>query len=748
MSTNATRMGDEIDRVDAVAKVMGRAQFPSDMPVANPAYAVLLTSDIALGSIQGFDLGAAERLPGVLLILTHENVQGEIRLFPAWAGKSAPTLDGPEVAHAGQIIGLVVAESYETAREAASLVRVRYAPQTPAAGLDSPGATERTVADVDPHHRDPHKGDAQAALRSAPVTIDAEYRTPSQHHNPIELLTTTCVWEGDRLTVHEPSQFVMARGYLAACLSIPLDHIRVISRYCGGGFGGKHSGTPRTVLVAIAARRLRRPVKLMVERRQAFSMNIYRAETRHRVALAADRDGHLRALIHHGWELTSRPSTYNLSGTETTARMYGWDTVETRTHIVHTDRNSPGFMRCPHETPYMFALESGMDELAHALAMDPVELRRRNDTQVDPLDGRPFSSRGLIACLDRGAQRFDWAKRQAPRSQRQGDWWVGLGMATACYPSNIGASAARVTLARDGSVKVETAFHELGNGAYTVIAQVAAARLGVPVTKVRVLLGDTDLPPATMAAASNGAASTCNAVTDACEVLRIRLATAATAVGGPLAGLAVAALRLEDGALTDGARRLELGAAVDLLGGIAEAAGSYVPDGLPPGAIERLARGIPGMRGGVKDRAQVMYGFGAQFVEVRVHARTGEIHVPRALGVFSAGRIISPRTARSQLTGGMIWGLSAALLEASEVDPGTARYINADLGEYLVPTNLDIGAVEAEFLDEDDTAVNPMSIKGIGEIGVCGMNAAVANAVFNATGKRLRTLPIRPRDLV
>lgn len=749
MGLKATRMGDDVPRLDAADKVTGRARFPSDMPIRNAAYGVLLTSDIALGKITSVDRRAALAVPGVRLILTHEDMSGIVRPEPAFAGKATKTVDDADIEHDGQIVGLLVAETLEIAREAAALVRLACVAETPSAGMESKGAQTVAVAAIDPRHEDPSKGDARTAIASARWRIAADYSTPTQHHNAIELFTTTCVWDGDHLTVHEPSQYVMPRKYLADCLGVPVDHIRVLSRYCGGGFGGKHSCSPRTLLVAAAARRLKRPVKLVAERAQGFTINTYRAETRHHIELGADAEGRFAALVHEGWELTSRPSTYNLSGTETTARMYAWPHVATKTHIVHADRNSPGFMRCPHELPYMFALESAVDELSHAMQIDPIELRRRNDTQVDPLDGRPFSSRALLRCFEQGAARFGWDRRSpTPGSVRDGDWLIGFGTASACYPSNTGSSAARIALTRDGRAKVQVAFQEIGNGAYTVIGQTAAAKLGLPADRVAVELGDTLLPPSTMASASNGTASVCNAVADACEAIRSRLASAAAGAGGFFETREPAGLRLEDGTLTDGVRAEPLQDAIDRVGGLVEASGAFVPPGIAPGAIDRLARGIPQIKGGVRDRDKVMYGFGAQFVEVRVHSITAQIKVARALGVFSAGTIISRRTAHSQLTGAMIWGIGSALFEETVVDPASARYLNKSLADYLIATNLDIDRLEADYLDEQDTDVNPLSIKGIGEIGACGMNAAVANAIFNATGKRLRHLPIRSRDLL
>ena len=746
---SSARIGEPLPRVDALAKVTGIALFPSDVPAAGAAYAVLLTSTIALGRISRIDSSAAEAVPGFLLLLSHENVAGCIKTPRAFAGLSTTTVETDQVMHDGQIIGLIAAESYESACEAAACVRIEYEQLSAAAGFDSYGVQRRLVKEVNPRHEDPRIGDADSAYAAAPVRISAEYETPIQHHNPIELLTTTCWWSGDSLIVHEPSQFVLDRSYLADCFSMPVERIRVISRYCGGGFGGKTSGTPRTALCALASRRLNRPVKLLVRREQAFTINTYRAETRQHVRLAADRDGQLLALIHEGTEVTSRPSTYSVAGTEATARMYACANIRTSVSIVHADRNTPGFMRCPAEVPYMFALESAMDELAHALRMDPIALRRRNDTGTDPVSGLPFSSRSLMRCFDEGAREFGWSERPTePGGRRLGDWRVGYGCATACYPVVLGASAARVSLDRAGAARVQLAFHEIGNGAYTVIAQAAAAALGISIDKVTVELGDTALPPSNIAAASNGTATTCNAVTNACMIIRDRLVEAAKSKPKLLACPDPVPARLVDGCLIAGDRRIPIEALVERLGDPVEAQGTYILEDAAAGAIDRLRNGIPVLGGGVHGKRHVAFSFGAHFVEVHVHMVTGQIRLARVLGVFAAGTIMNRRTATAQLTGGMIWGVGSALHEATIVDPVSARYINRTFADYLIPVNADVPSVRAILLEERDEVVNPMGIKGLGELGPSGMNAAIANAIFNATARRLRSLPILPRHLI
>lgn len=738
-------------RVDGAAKVTGRARYPSDEPVSNPAYAYLVMSSIARGRVAGLDLAAAQAVPGVLDILTYQNVGGQVK--PPLGPDQKPTtttLESDRVWHGGQIIAVVVAETYEAARDAAQRVVVRYAAEEPSATFDSPGAS--TEPKPAAGGKDPAKGDAAAAFAAAPMKIDARYSTPTQHHNPIELFTTTCVWDGPRLTVYEPSQSMWGlKAAVAKQLGLELANVRTISRYVGGAFGSKGAPTARTAWIALAARRLNRPVKLAPTRDQGFTVSTYRAETRHHLQLAAGRDGRLAALSHEGWEVTSRPSRYSVSGVETTARMYACPNISTAVNVVHADRSTPGFMRAPPDTPYMFALESGMDELAYALGMDPIELRRINDTQVDPLDGKPFSSRSLMKCFDQAAARFGWSRRDPkPGSMRDGEWLVGYGCATSCYPSNIGPAAARLSLTPNGKAKIELAAHEIGTGAYTTVAIAVADGLGLKISDVTVLLGDSDLPPVPVAGGSNNAASTTHVAAKACEELRGRIALAAVkANAGPFSGADPAALTLRGGRLVGPDGKTEpLETAVRRVGGVLEVHAENLPAGLPREAAQGLYQGRTAMSRGTGRKDVTAYAFGAHFVEVRIHRLTREIRAPRVVSAFAAGTIVNPLTAYSQFMGGAIWGLSSALHEETEIDRHAARYVNTNLADYLVPVNADVDQVEVIFVPEEDTRVNPLGVKGIGEIGIVGMNAAVANAVFHATGKRIRDLPIRIEDLL
>jgi len=710
-------IGQTVPRVDARAKVTGTAPYGDDHPVANPTYASLVTSSIALGTVKSFDDTTARTIPGLLKIFTHHDIGHRIRpgktmLKRGHMATSIAPLRSRKIHFSGQIVAVVVAETKEASRAAAQALKVEYEAVIPSATIGSPGAKlTKPGAMGDTEIK---VGNFEKAFLNAEVKIEAEYETPPQHHNPLELFQTTCAWNGDELTVWESTQSVRGSQHgLAAQLGIKPKNVRVISPFIGGAFGSRGELAQSTALIAFAAKKLGRPVKLVISRREGFTNRTFRAETKHRVRLGATREGKLQALNHEGWELTSRADPFALAGIESGTRLYACENIEAKVHNVTADRQTPGFMRAPPEIPYLFALESAIDELAYALGMDPVELRRRNDTMIDPVKGLPFSSRSLLKCYDEAAAAFGWAKRNPkPCATREGDWFIGWGCATAMYPAQIAPATCRVTLYPNEKVLVETGSHEIGTGAYTIIAQTAADQLGVPLANVKVSLGDSRLPAAALSAGSSSAASVCTVVAKACLKIRAK-AKAGTVLKKPIAVLA-----------------------------------KNNPEGAPRFLGPFLiGRGLAVIVPGHSHKKHVQYAFGAQFVEVRVHRNTGEIRVPRAVGAYAAGRIMNPRTAKSQLMGGQIWGISSALLEGTEIDVKLARYMNADLSEYLMPVNADIGEITTLLVPEEDKLVNPLGIKGLGELGIVGMNAAIANAIFHATGVRRRKLPIRVGDL-
>jgi xanthine dehydrogenase YagR molybdenum-binding subunit len=533
------------------------------------------------------------------------------------------------------------------------------------------------------------------------------------------------------MTIFEPSQFVYGlKASVAQKIGIDPDKVRVISPFVGGAFGSKAQLSPRTGLVAFAAKKLNRPVKLVATRDQGFTIQTYRAETQHRIRIGAEAGGKITAFSHEGWEVTSRPDPYAVAGVEDSARLYGFGAVKTHVTLVHADRNTPGFMRSPPVVPYIYALESAMDELAVQLKMDPVELRRINDSMTDAT-GKAWSSRSLMQCYDQAAERFGWSKRSAePGSMRDGDWLLGWGCASAVYPTHVGAATARVRLLANGEAQVQIAAHEIGTGVRTVLAQMAGETLGIPVSAVTVKTGDSALPPSPVAGGSNQTASCCSVVMKACEAINEKLRFRDT-VGAGRPG--------HNETLEEKFRRLGVGAI--------EEYAEYLPPGGKPDSIKKLYAGTPFLGGGSKGE-KLMYALGAEFVEVSINARTREIRVPRMVGAFAAGRIMNTRTARSQYMGAMIWGVSSALHEATEIDPRNARYVNDNLADYLIPVNADIADIDIILVPEKDDFVNPAGVKGIGELGNVGTAAAVANAVYHATGVRVRQLPIRLEKLL
>jgi xanthine dehydrogenase YagR molybdenum-binding subunit len=631
----------------------------------------------------------------------------------------------------GQPIALVVAESLEVALHAASLVRSTYREDTPtidmAAALASAYPYGQLVLGRWPAAS--RRGDLQAGLGAAHARVDAVYTTPMETHNPMEMHATIAAWDGDRVTVWDSTQNVNGvRTVIARTLSIPTDHVRVISHFIGGAFGGKGSAWSHVVLAAMAAREIGRPVKLALTRRQMFGPVGGRPHTVQHVTLGATSDGTLTAMRHDSTSSTSTFEEWLESAALVTRMLYDCPNVETSHRLVRLNVGTPTFMRAPGEATGTFALESAMDELAYALKMDPLELRLRNHAEADPEDGKAWSSKSLRACYALGAERFGWAKRDPqPRSMRDGDDLIGYGMATATYPARRMPASAEVCLYADGRVVAKTASHDLGTGTYTVLAQLAAEVLGAPVESVRVELGDTDYPFAPLSAGSMTVASVGSAVHLAAVAALDKLVQLAVSdPESPLHGARHEEVHVENGELTisgNASRREPVRALLERHGGL---------------PIEGRADTKPG------DEAQqyAMHAFGALFVEVRVDPELCTVRVSRVVGAYGAGRVLNAKTARSQLIGGVTYGIGMALMEHTVTDLRTGRYVNADIAEYHIPVHADVPPMEICFVDEKDPHVDPIGAKGIGEIGMTGVAAAIANAVYHATGVRVRDLPI------
>ncbi len=742
-------------RIDGLAKVTGTAKYGADQPAPGAAYAWLTTSPIAAGKLLSIDQTAARSMPGVLEVLTFENVGKAVKpgkTLPegGYNSHSVAPLSANRIWFGGQITAVVVAESLVEAQAAAAALVFRFRPKHATATFSSPGTKEKKAEA--PGETELAAGDLAAGFRAAVATVDAWYETPAQHHQPLELFQATCAWDGDQLTVWESCQNTRGFQYgIAAALRLKPAQVRVISPFIGGAFGSRGELGPHTPLIALAAKRLGRPVKLVADRRQGATLRTFRAETKHHLKLGADAQGRLTALDHESWELTSRTEAFAVAGSDATARLYACPNVRTKVIAVEADRQSPGFMRAPPETPYLFAMESAMDELAYKLGVDPLDLRRRNDTMVETVTNKPYTSRSLVQCIDKGAELFGWPRRTpAPRSMATVTELVGWGYASAFYPTQMGPAECTLTLTPALRAKVEVGTHEIGTGIRTVIAQTAAEMLGLSLEAVEVVIGDSRLPAAPLSAGSNTTASVCSAVALACEHLRHRIARAAIEQDTPFHGLANESLQLRDGQMIADGIAESLGVAVKRLGrgkAVVQKAANSPHGSLPFLSSALVRRGKPILLGGANLKDRMQFAHGAHFVEVRIDRATGQIRVPRMVGVFAGGRIMNRRTAWAQLNGGQIWGMSSALHEATELDAKSAMLVNTDFAEYHVPVCADIGEIETVMLDEVDTLVNPLGIKGIGELGVTGVNAAIANAVFHASGVRLRKLPIRAGDL-
>ncbi len=750
----ANTLDTRVTRYEAPQKVSGQTRYAADFMPAGLLHGALAVSSVASGRITALDIAAAQAEAGVIAIYTHENLPKFKPPKALGAGgpgtSSFSPMTGTEIKYAGQPIAYVVAENAAAARRGAALVKATIAPA--AASIHMSGQGDMAKGEEGPNKAMKlEQGDLQAALKTAAVVVDQTYHTPFQHHNPMELFAATAHWQGERLTLWMPSQSVTtAQAGVVAAFGLAPTAVEVISPFVGGAFGSK-AGLPSYALLTIAAARaVGAPVRLMVTRHDMYTVATFRPESSQKFRLAASREGRLLAFQHIETAQTPRFDDVVNPGTHITRSMYACPVIHTEQRIARSDTNTGGFMRAPNEMQSFFGLESAMDELAVALAMDPVELRRINDTQRHPVTNVPFSSRSLMACYDDAAKSFGWSGRSvAPRSMVDGDWLVGYGCATATYPTAMAPSSARLTVYGGGNASIELAAHDVGTGAYTIMGQIVAQRLGLPVSAVAVAMGASGLPVAPISGGSVTSASAGSAVHMACLAVAAELARQLSrAQGSPLFGVDPVSVRLDQGMLVAaGGQRMSVLEAVKASPrGQVMAQGDYAHPELTAKALKTTYMGGFGVIGPVTP-THAMFAFGAEFVEVRINRWTHEIRVPRIHGAFAAGNILNRKTAHSQLMGGMIWGIGSALHEHTLTDVRRARFLNTDIAEYLVPVNADIGEVKVSMLEERDDFVNPLGVKGIGELGIVGTAAAIGNAIYHATGKRLRKLPFTMADV-
>lgn len=713
-------IGKPVNRVDGRLKVTGKAPYAHEVEEGGPAlYGFIVEATIARGTVAHIDTVSAERTPGVLLVMTHKNAPKQGAWGPLKAkdryARASPQLGSNRVEYYGQAVAFVVAESFEQARSAARLVKIRY--QSKAGEYELlPGLAKAVKPDDQPGQQktDSLVGDFDPAFAAAAVSIDATFTTPCHAHAQMEPHATLAYWKEGRVIIHCSSQLLKsAQKAVANTLKIAPGRVRIVSRYIGGGFGGKLPIYGDVMLSAMASRELKRPVKTALTRQQMFHFTTHRSNTIQRLRLGAGADGRISAIGHETWSHSARFDNFFEPAGMPTRTLYEAPNRMTRHRSVALDLPISDSTRAPGEAVGMLALEGAMDELAEKLGLDPIELRLRNEPAIDPERNVPYSTRQLAACMREGAERFGWVRRNPmPGKLREGRWLIGMGMAAATRENLLMPSKCKVVLDQQGVLTVRMAMTDIGTGSYTVFTQVAAEMLGLTIEGVRMELGDSDFPETPGSGGSWGAASAGSGLFDACTSLRTKLARKL--------GVKVAAATFAEGRVTSAEHSATLAE-------LAGARGMTAEGEIKPGTM-------------TKKFSQQAYG--AHFAEVAVNLDSGEIRLRRMLGVFAAGRILNDKLAKSQAVGAMIWGVGGALHEDAVLDARYGCFVNHDLAEYHVPAHADIPAIEAHFIAEVDDKTNPLKIKGVGELGICGAGAAVANAVYNACGVRIRDFPL------
>ncbi|QIS15380.1 xanthine dehydrogenase family protein molybdopterin-binding subunit [Nocardia arthritidis] len=737
-------VGRGLDRIDGRAKVTGAARFTAEIPLPNAAYGVIVGAEIGSGTVKSIDTSAALRA-GAVAVYTHLNLPkvNIVPVMPSGYGGPAPgqtffPMQDNEIHYFGQPIAVVVADTIDVAMHAATLIEASYEARKPMVrlddGRDEQYLPERVFCDLVPAKQS--RGDFAAAEKAAAHSIDVTYHFAANHHNPIECSATAAMWDGDSVTVYDASQGIVASQLtIAAHLGISPGKVRVLADYVGGGFGGKAMMWPHVTLAPLVARELGRPVRVVLNREQMFYGTGLREEQEQRVTLVCDDDGRITGLRHHKLSVTSQFDNWAELSLEVAGKAYGIPNWDGQYKLIKGNTMTPTFMRGPGEASGMVALECAMDELAAEIGMDPVELRRRNHAAADPESGNPWTSDGYLDCLEEAAQRFGWVGRRPKGPRREGNWLLGWGVGTAGYPVYLPGQPQRAhaRLRADGSLVVQAATQEFGTGVATAMTQVAGDAMGLPVNRIRFDIGSTEYPNIAATVGSMGAGMVSAAVHTACtELLAQLIAIAIADEQSPLHGYAPDLIEGVDGRLRPKAEP----SLVDPYDAVLTR--NHLTD------IETIGTWRP-----AADPARhAMMSFGAQFAEVAVDPELGLIRVRRMVGAFAPGRVLNAKLARSQVLGGMNWGLSQALMEGTIADPRDGRWANSSLLEYLLPVNADAPAVDISFVEVDDQVVNPLGVKGLGELGMVGAAAAIINAVRHATGRSIREIPLRIEHLL
>ena len=730
-------MGDSLDRVDGRVKVTGAARYAAEYNLPNIAYGVLVTSTIAKGHIRHINTSTAEKAPGVLAIISHLNAP-KVAGYENQVNNEGSRVYGQEfrlfydnkIYHNHQPVALAVADTWERANYAASLVQVQYDKEPHQTNLE-----QNLRKGIKPQREDDYARGIPDAYKKAPVKIEQEYRTPFQVHNPMEMHATTAYWEAeDKIIIYNKTQAVkITQKDIMKAFNLAEQQVQVHSPFVGGAFGSSSRVWPPEMAAILGAKKVGRPVKVVAKRDQVFNMVGYRPRSVQKIGLGATPDGKLTGITHEASGYTSTYEQFTERLVHPTKSLYHCPDLNTVYQLVPLDLSTPCWARGPGETSGSFALESAMDELAYALQMDPLALRLKNFAEVDPENNKPWSSNYLRACYEEGATRFGWHKRQAvPRSMPDGDWLIGMGMAAGIYKAGRDKAAASAKLLADGSVLVQTSVADVGPGSATIMTQIAAEVLGLDIRQVKFEWGDSSFPLAPGQFGSHTTASVGSAIYDVCTALKQKLQELALKGQSPaLQNLSASNLIFEDGAIQFPGKSVSL---------------TY-PDILKNNHLPEL-QVTKESESGPEQKNFSSKSFCANFVEVRVHATTGEVRVSRVVSVVDAGKIINHKTAESQVYGSVVWGIGLALMEEALLDDRFGRHINNDLANYHVPVNADIPDIDVVFIDKKDLVIDPMGAKGIGEIPLVGFTAAVANAVYHATGKRIRELPITPDKLI